>query len=326
MNDPDADPVRQAAIPRPDGTPAVGVFLPTLTAPGAAPLDAVAAAQHAEQLGFESIWAIDQLVAGAGAPLVDSVVALSAAAGATRRIRLGFGVMILPLRPVVWVAKQVASLQAVSGDRALLGVGVGGDRHDLSWRAAGVPRRQRGARTDRALEVLPSLLRGEPTVVDTVTGAEVQLSPGVAVPPVLVGGTAPAALRRVVEHGDGWFTMPVPPETLATQVDELRRAAIERGRPAPSITGSVTVALDGDPELPSQDQIARALTDPDGIFGMPAAAVGSILVTGGGDELRRRVQGWASLGAERIVLTLAAGDWHRQLELVAEALDERVPA
>ena len=181
MNDLDAGRIPQAAVPRPEGTPAVGVFLPTLTAPGAAPVDVVAAAQHAEQLGFESVWAIDQLVAGTGAPLVDSVVALSAAAGSTHRIRLGFGVMILPLRPVVWVAKQVASLQAVSGDRVLLGVGVGGDRHELSWRTAGVPRRQRGARTDRALDVLPSLLRGEPTVVDPVAGAEVQLSPGVAV-------------------------------------------------------------------------------------------------------------------------------------------------
>src|SRR5262245_18356471 len=105
--------------------------------------DDVAAARHAEDLGIESAWAIDQLVAGTGVPFLDSTVALSAAAGATSTIRLAYGVMILALRPVVWAAKQVASLQTISGGRVLFGVGVGGDRHDLSWEAVGVSRRER---------------------------------------------------------------------------------------------------------------------------------------------------------------------------------------
>jgi alkanesulfonate monooxygenase SsuD/methylene tetrahydromethanopterin reductase-like flavin-dependent oxidoreductase (luciferase family) len=92
----------------------------------------IAAARHAEEFGFESAWVVDQLIAGTGLPFVDSTVALSAAAGATNSIRLGYGVMILPLRPVVWVAKQAAALQHISGGRLLLGVGVGGDRHDRS--------------------------------------------------------------------------------------------------------------------------------------------------------------------------------------------------
>src|SRR5882672_12566807 len=123
--------------------PVLGVFLPTMSARGEALSDIVAAARHAEDLGFESAWVVDQLIAGTGSPFVDSTVALSVAAGATSRIRLGYGVMILPLRPVLWVAKQVASLQLVSGNRVLFGVGVGGDRHHLSWQAAGVPRPER---------------------------------------------------------------------------------------------------------------------------------------------------------------------------------------
>src|SRR5262245_33584306 len=112
--------------------PAVGVFLPTLTERGAPVADVGAAARHAEYLGFDSVRTVDQLVDDTGVPILDSATALAAAAGATRRVRLGFGVMILPLRPVAWVAKQVASLQHVSGDQVVLGVGVGGDRHDLS--------------------------------------------------------------------------------------------------------------------------------------------------------------------------------------------------
>ena len=102
-------------------------------------------------------WVVDQLVAGTGVPFLDSTVALAPRPAATTRIRLAYGVMILPLRPVVWVAKQVASLQHVSGDRVILGVGVGGDRHERSWAAAGVPRPRAGpAHRRRAAPCCPT--------------------------------------------------------------------------------------------------------------------------------------------------------------------------
>jgi alkanesulfonate monooxygenase SsuD/methylene tetrahydromethanopterin reductase-like flavin-dependent oxidoreductase (luciferase family) len=140
----------------------VGVVLPTLGARDGSPADIVAAARHAEDLGFESAWVVDQLVAGTGVPILDSLISLAAAAGATEHIRLGVGVLIVPLRPLVWVAKQVASLQHISGGRLLLGVGAGGDRHKASWAAAGVPRKERGRRTDEALRLLPDLISGRP--------------------------------------------------------------------------------------------------------------------------------------------------------------------
>ena len=159
--------------------PEIGVFLPTMSAKDAVPGDVVAAARHAENLGFESVWAVDQLVAGTGAPLVDSMIALSAVAGATARVKLGLGVVIVPIRPVAWIAKQVASMQIVSGGRVLLGVGVGGDRHDRSWAATGVPRQRAGARTDAALAVLPDLIAGKPVRLPDVDGAPVvELAPG----------------------------------------------------------------------------------------------------------------------------------------------------
>src|SRR5690349_24482578 len=108
----------------PIAAPAYGVFLPTMSSPDGTPGDVVAAARHAEDLGFESVWAVDQLVAGTGVPFVESTVALATAAAATRRVRVAFGVLILPLRPVVWTAKQVASLQQVANGRVVLGVGV----------------------------------------------------------------------------------------------------------------------------------------------------------------------------------------------------------
>ena len=148
----------------------LGVFLPTIASPGEPTGDVVVSARLAESLGFESVWAVDQLIAGTGFPMLESTVALAAAAAATTTIKLGFGVMVLPLRPVAWVAKQVAALQLVSGTRVLLGVGTGGDRHALSWSAAGVSPKERRQRVDEALQTLPSLTSGKPTKLEAVPG------------------------------------------------------------------------------------------------------------------------------------------------------------
>lgn len=295
--------------------PAIGVMLPTMTERGQPLADVPTAARHAEDLGFESVWAVDQLIAGTGVPFVESLVALGAAAGATSRIRLATGVLILPLRPVVWIAKQVASLQQVSGDRVLLGVGVGGDRHELSWEATGVPRRERGKRTDAALAALPDLIAGKPVDLD---GTTVQLAPGVAVPPIIVGGMSDAALTRAA-RADGWFTLPLPAGQLAPAVERLGEVADELGRPLPSITASLMVAIDGDPSVPDRDGLVRRLTDPEGLFGMPAEAVSDLVVTGGVAAVAERLAVLAEIGVERVVPSIVAGSWPRQVELLAEA-------
>lgn len=298
--------------------PDIGVFLPSMSKPGALPGDIAAAARHAEDLGLESVWAVDQLIAGTGAPLIDSTVALSAAAGATTRVRLGFGVMILPLHPVVWVAKQVASLQYVSGGRVILGVGAGGDRHEASWAAAGVPRRERGRRTNAALRALPGLIAGQPTRLDDQPeGTAIQLAPPAVVPPILVGGMSDAALARAAEYGDEWFAMAAG--ALPEGIARLARFAEARNRPVPQVTLSMMVTLKGDPALPGEDTLFKQLTDIDGPFGIPAEHVRQMLVTGTPDEVAAQLADSAKNGASRVVVTFAAGDWHRQAELLAAA-------
>jgi alkanesulfonate monooxygenase SsuD/methylene tetrahydromethanopterin reductase-like flavin-dependent oxidoreductase (luciferase family) len=300
--------------------PSIGVFLPTMSPPGEVPGDPAGSARHAEDLELESVWVVDQLVAGTGAPFVDSTVALAAAERATNRVRLGFGVMIVPLHPVVWVAKQIGSLQHVSRDRVILGVGAGGDRHERSWLAAGVPRRERGRRTDAGLRVLPSLVSGAPTRLgDEDDSPTVQLSPPATVPPIVVGGMSDAALRRAVDHADGWFLLPVPPDEVARAGARMGEVAAARGRPAPPMTASMMVAIEGDPSLPDHDALVRTLSDVDGVYGMPAEAADSIVVRGEPATVAARLSQYADSGAERVVITLVAGDWRRQVELLAEA-------
>ncbi|MGF7236399.1 MAG: LLM class flavin-dependent oxidoreductase, partial [Frankia sp.] len=122
----------------------IGVMLPTSTPDPARPImgDVRASARFAEEVGLDSIWSTDHLVASA--PMLDSTVVLAVAAAVTDRITLGFNVMLLALRPVAWAAKQVTTLQYVSGNRLVLGVGTGNPAHgDIGWRAAGMSYRDR---------------------------------------------------------------------------------------------------------------------------------------------------------------------------------------
>jgi alkanesulfonate monooxygenase SsuD/methylene tetrahydromethanopterin reductase-like flavin-dependent oxidoreductase (luciferase family) len=130
---------------------------------------------------------------------------------------------------------------------------------------------------------------------------------------------ADAALTRAAKYGDGWFALPLPPAQIAPVAERLAEQAADLARPVPTITGSMSTAIDGDPALPDYDGLVSELSDPDGVYGMPADAVPGILVTGGPAAVAERIRALAAIGAERVVVTLAAGNWSRQLELLADA-------
>jgi alkanesulfonate monooxygenase SsuD/methylene tetrahydromethanopterin reductase-like flavin-dependent oxidoreductase (luciferase family) len=102
-------------------------------------------------------------------------------------------------------------------------------------------------------------------------------------------------------------------------VDRLAEKAADLGRPVPAITGCVMVAMEGDPTLPDPDNLVRRLTDPDGMFGIPPEAVGDMVLRGDPAEVAGRIEELRAIGAERVVVSFAAGDWHRQTDLLAEA-------
>ena len=117
-------------------------------------------AQTAEALGYDSIWAGDHI--SYRNPILDVVVALSTFAAVTKRITIGAGVVLLPLRHPSVVAKEFSSLDYVSGGRVILGVGVGGEG-EKDFEAVGVPVRERGARTNEAMRALRALFSGSGT-------------------------------------------------------------------------------------------------------------------------------------------------------------------
>ncbi|WP_216215553.1 LLM class flavin-dependent oxidoreductase [Amycolatopsis aidingensis] len=258
----------------------IGVIVPTSTPDPAEPIlgDVRESARFAEELGLDSIWSTDHVLASA--PILDSTVVLSTAAAVTDRITVGFNVMLLALRPVAWAAKQVSTLQYVSGDRLVLGVGTGNPAHgDLGWRAAGMSYQDRGQRTDAALEVLPSLVTGKQTTLED--GVKVTLAPGAAMPPVVVAGNGRAARRRASRYGDGWVSLGLPPEEIAAGLAEIGSIAAGQARPAIKAT---VVAPEVDPS--------------------PQRTV-------------ERLAAYEAAGAERVIFAPTGTDWRRDYEFAA---------
>ena len=287
----------------------VGVILPSLTIQQRDSLDLAAAARHAEDAGLDSVWHGDHLAVGM--PTVDCTIALAVAATATARIRIGASVFIPAIRPLVWAAKQVASLQLVSGNRLLLGVGSGGGA--AQWAAAGVAFHERGPRTDTALRLLPALLAGES--VTTPDGSVVTLSPGVEVPPLWVGNASTVAIDRAARLGDGWFPSLITPTALAQGGARLDAGAVAAGRPVPTVTIGATGALGDAPGTPSRAELAAGLA---GAYRHTARDAEELPVTGGPDEAAERLAEYAAHGANHVVIGLSGPDWRAQVDLLAE--------
>jgi alkanesulfonate monooxygenase SsuD/methylene tetrahydromethanopterin reductase-like flavin-dependent oxidoreductase (luciferase family) len=294
----------------------VGVMLPVSGAAGGSGRTGYAvteAARLAEELGFSSVWASDHLAFRTG--LLEPVVALTAASAVTRHVRVAFGVLLAALRQPAWVAKQVSSLQVLSGDRVILGIGVGGENPN-EWVAAGVPVRQRGRRTDRLLEVLPTMLAGRPARLPAPWDAPVPaLAPTAAVPPIWIGGRHDAAVERAARFGDGWLALWLDGRTLAERRALLHDRARGLGRPAPRTGIAVFVnADDRDPDG-AREAASRYLHRQ---YGSAAARLGRYVLAGRREDVCRGLGELVAGGADQLVLVPAGGDSATQYRRLAE--------
>jgi probable F420-dependent oxidoreductase len=198
-------------------------------------------ARIAEQAGFDALFVSDHLcippdqTEGSGGRYLDVLATLAFIAGATEKIRLGVSVLVVPYRPAVLTAKQVATIQELSGERMILGIGVGWMKPEFA--AVGAEFRRRGAITDETLKVIHHLFSAD--VPGAYNGALVQFPSFVFLPrpkrpPIWIGGNGPAAMNRAVRFGDGWHPM-LPAAELKVKVEELHSAAHAAGRAVPEI-------------------------------------------------------------------------------------------
>ncbi len=252
------------------------------------PANAVELVQAGEAAGFESAWTVDHVVVPEGyqsaypysddgkmaggkndMPIPDPLIWMAYAAAATSKINLATGILIVPQRNPVVAAKQIATLDLMSGGRVLLGIGVGWLEEEFN--AIGVPFGDRGRRTDEYVATMQALwatdqssFDGEFTRFDAVHS---QPKPVDGKVPIIVGGHSKAAARRAGRLGHGFFpARGASPELI----DLVRGTAEEHGRDPDSIeiTASLPDDLDEIPELAARG-VGRLLVPVLPMLGVP---------------------------------------------------------
>ena len=204
------------------------------------PETAVRIAQLAEAAGLESLWAGEHVVLpdprtpesrmAPGERILDPIVMLTYLAAHTQKVRLGTGIIILPQRNPLVLAKELASLDVLSAGRLLFGVGVGYVESEM--RAIGVPFAERGARTDENLAAMRAIwTQPKPAYHGRFVSFEgVQAHPQRNIP-IVVGRHTPAAYRCAVEQGSGWYGFALDLDDTARCLNRLQEARAQYDRP-----------------------------------------------------------------------------------------------
>jgi probable F420-dependent oxidoreductase len=234
----------------------VGVRIPH-TGRGASPERIRAWCQAAERAGFDSVWGVDHIVmperveslyplprrptaiADNGvsvllAPNFELMTTLSFVAAVTERIKIGTSIAVLPIRNAVLNARQVATVDRLSGGRLLYGVGVGWLREEAD--AMGMPWDRRGARAEEHIALLRAIWTAPGDHVEfhgefwDLPAMDPEPRPVQQPIPILVGGHTAVAMQRAARVGDGWIAGPMSSDRLAELMIELRAACTRYGR------------------------------------------------------------------------------------------------
>jgi alkanesulfonate monooxygenase SsuD/methylene tetrahydromethanopterin reductase-like flavin-dependent oxidoreductase (luciferase family) len=322
-----------------DGVP-VGVFLPTFSGPNRrSAREIVAFARRAEELGLDSLWATDHLLHGSRfyrVPWLDPLLVLSCAAGVTERVRLGTSILVMPTRHPVVLAKEISTLQALSGDRYILGAGTGWDPREFE--AVGATKSERGSRTDEALTIVRRLLAGERITFDgrhyRISDIEVGPPMGRALEVWVAGGRqlphptspepptlAPRVLARIAE-ADGWIARPTAaPAQIKEDRDEILSFLSSGGRRLDGFT----VAHENFLHLVPTDDPQKALAEQRRAFdevmseGRPFDYLEQVYLTGSLEQVQQKLDERLGAGVEYLMLhTLEPST--EQLDLWAEHL------
>jgi probable F420-dependent oxidoreductase len=227
--------------------------------PFVGPEQAIRLARAAEDAGFESIWTVDHVVVPVGyaskypydpsgkipsgeeTVFPDPLIWLAFVAAATSTIRLGTGILIVPQRNPLVLAKELATIDQLSGGRMILGAGVGWLEEEFD--ALGVPFAGRGRRTEEAISAMRALWSQEHASFEGTTASFrnccLRPQPVGGTIPVHVGGHTATAARRAGRMGDGFFPFGVSRDELPSLLDIVKGSALESGRDPASIEVTV---------------------------------------------------------------------------------------
>jgi probable F420-dependent oxidoreductase len=265
--------------------------------------------------GFDSLWLSERLTGDCPDPLIG----LAVAAGRTKKLKLGTSVLVLSGRNPVLVAKEWASLDRLSGGRALpaFGLGVADPREQQAF---GVERGERAKWFDEALPLIRRLWTEESVDHDGArfhySAVSVRPKPMQQPPDVWLGGIAPSELKRIGRLADGWLPSFCTPDDVARARPIIEETAAAHGRTIDSEHWGALIAYT-DGELPDVVLAALAARRPD--LDDPGAVIAS-----GHEGLRKRIEAFIDVGTSKFVAIPLAepADWDQELDdLAAGVLD-----
>jgi probable F420-dependent oxidoreductase len=221
------------------------------TGPGSSAEAIEAGAETAERLGWETVWATDHVLVPRSAATeygrtFEAIETLAWVGARHPGLRLGTSVIVVPQRNAILLAKELATLDVLSGGRLIAGVGVGWNEVEFANLGAADVFHRRGAYLDETIRLWRHLWSGS---AEPFEGAFHRFGDFVFGPlpvqgarvPILVGGGSPAALRRAGALADGYHATRCDPETLAERLPAIRAAAETAGRPMPALSARLTV-------------------------------------------------------------------------------------
>jgi len=300
----------------------IGYLLPTREQtmagePQAAPL--LKLAERAADLGFDSIWIGDSLLAR---PRHDPLTLLAAVAARVPRVELGTAVLLPTLRNPVILAQQVATLDQIAEGRVILGVGIAADRPNIraEFFAAGVPFEKRVGRLLEGLRLCRALWSGEPVTWEgrwKIEKSALLPTPYRAGgPPIWSAGSHPLSLERVGRHFDGWIPNDANAADWKQHWTKVRATAREAGRDPDRLTGAMylTAAVDDDSKR-ANERLDAYLEQ---YYGQRAASVRArqICYAGSATGLAEVMQAYTRAGVRHLGMRFA-GHHERHLGLLA---------
>ena len=303
----------------------IGLLLPTrevVMAQGAPDLSKIIdLAVRAEELGFDSVWVGDSILAR---PRLEAMTTLAAVASRTRRVRLGTAVLLPALRHPVILANEAANVDILSQGRLILGVGVATKNRTIEreFAACGVSFRHRLGIFEESLTLMRRLW-SEPSV--TFHGRHFQLedvSLGLrplqpAGIPLWIAGSVENAQRRVLRMGDGWFPNPRSPEFFATQWEQIQGFAHEMGQDVQALPRCVYTTLNINSDVPQAQREVQAFMEH--YYGAPYETLSRQqgACAGTAESCASWLTSFVTAGAQTLVVRFGGPDQFGQLERCA---------
>jgi probable F420-dependent oxidoreductase len=280
-----------------------------------------------EELGFDSLWVWDHILLGVDPhfPIIDSLTLLTAIAARTKKIKLSTGILVLPLRNPVVLAKQLSSMDQLSGGRLLLAVASGWYKREFD--AVGVPFEQRGKIMDDNLEIMRRLWSE-----DLVSGewTNHKIPAGVMFPkpvqkpcPLLIGGYADRVLKRAALDGDGWLTYFYKPESFVESWAKVRGYAEEAGKdPDTLLNGNQLPIIVGESRAAVEEKMMKWLNvDFDIAQGSKSTMDSAIM--GNVDECVAQLKEHLAVGVQKIIFVPYRYEMD-QIEVIAKEIIPRL--